>query len=218
VKLEPGARLGPYEIVGPLGAGGMGEVYSARDTRLGRRVAVKILPAELADDAKLKIRFEPEAQAISALNHPHICALYDVGAGYLVMEYCEGKTLAQRIAAGPLPLGQIVEYGIKVADALAKAHRAGIVHRDLKPSNIMITKSKLLDFGLTRQSGDSTPEESTAAQLTEEGKIVGTLQCMAPEVLQGHEADVRSDVYALSSCCTRWRPVSRRSAPRAAPV
>jgi Tol biopolymer transport system component/predicted Ser/Thr protein kinase len=199
VKLAPGARVGPYEIVALLGAGGMGEVYSARDSRLGRTVAVKILPAEFADDIRLKTRFENEAKAISALSHPHICALYDVGPDYLVMEYCEGKTLAKRITQGPLPIEQVIEYGIQIADALGKAHRAGIIHRDLKPSNIMITKSglKLLDFGLAKQRTDSSPDASTVEQVTEEGKILGTVQYMAPELLHGKEADARSDIFAL---------------------
>jgi eukaryotic-like serine/threonine-protein kinase len=199
VKLTPGVRLGPYEIVAPAGAGGMGEVYKARDTRLGRTVAVKVLPAEFANDAKLKLRFEREAKAISALSHPNICSLFDVGESYLVMEYCEGKTLARRIAEGPLPVEQVIEYGIQIASALDKAHRQGIVHRDLKPSNIMLTKSgvKLLDFGLARQRNESNPDEATAQQLTDEGSIPGTVQYMAPEVLQGRPADARSDIFAL---------------------
>jgi len=194
VKLTAGVHLGPYEILAPLGAGGMGEVYSARDTRLGRTVAVKILPGKFADDAKLKIRFENEAKAISALSHPHICALYDVGPDYLVMEYCEGKTLAQRIAHGPLPIEQVIDYGIQIAGALEKAHRSGIIHRDLKPSNIIITKSglKLLDFGLATQHANSPPDVST-----EEGKIAGTVQYLAPELLHGKQADARSDIFAL---------------------
>jgi Tol biopolymer transport system component len=199
VKLASGARLGPYEIVALIGTGGMGEVYAARDTRLGRTVALKTLPVEFASDTKLKIRLEHEARAISALNHPHICALYDVGPNYLVMEHCEGKTLAKRIAAGLLPVEQVVEYGMQIADALEKAHRARIIHRDLKPSNIMITKSgvKLLDFGLAKQRTDSSPDDSTVQQVTEEGKILGTIQYMAPEVLHGKEADARSDIFAL---------------------
>src|SRR5207302_10891788 len=177
----------------------MGEVYRARDTRLDRTVAIKILPAEFAQDAKLRLRFEREAKAISALNHPHICALYDVGPEYLVMEHCEGKTLANRIADGALPLNQVLEYGIQIAGALNKAHRQGIIHRDLKPSNIMITKSgvKLLDFGLAKQHADSSPAESTIQQVTEEGKILGTIQYMAPELFHGKEADARSDIFAL---------------------
>ncbi|MEA2162398.1 MAG: eukaryotic-like serine/threonine-protein kinase [Thermoanaerobaculia bacterium] len=177
----------------------MGEVYAARDSRLGRKVAVKILSAEFANNERLRIRFENEAKAISALNHPHICALYDVGPDYLVMEYCEGKTLAQRITQGALPIEQVVEYGMQIAGALEKAHRAGIIHRDLKPSNIMITKSglKLLDFGLAKQRTDSSPDESTVQQVTEEGKILGTIQYMAPELLHGKNADARSDIFAL---------------------
>jgi Tol biopolymer transport system component/predicted Ser/Thr protein kinase len=199
VKLALGSRLGPYEIVAPLGAGGMGEVYAARDTRLGRTVALKVLPAEFADDPKFKIRFEREAKAISALNHPHICALYDVGPDYLVMEHCEGTTLATRVAGRALSLAQVIEYGMQIADALDKAHRAGIVHRDLKPSNVMITPSgvKLLDFGLAKQQGVSSQDDSTLEAVTEAGKIAGTPQYMAPEVLQGREADARSDIFAL---------------------
>src|SRR3979411_2973101 len=156
MSLPSGTKLGPYEIQSPLGAGGMGEVYRARDTRLDRTVAVKILPAHLSSNPTLRQRFEQEARAISSLNHPHICALYDVGhqdgADFLVMEYLEGETVAKLLEKGPLPLAQILKYGIGIADALDKAHRQGIVHRDLKPGNIMITKSgaKLLDFGLAK--------------------------------------------------------------------
>src|SRR5438132_5982461 len=148
----PGTRLGPYEIVAPIGAGGMGEVYRARDTRLDRAVAVKILPAEFALNAHLKLRFEREAKTISQLSHPNICTLYDVGENYLVMELLEGETLADRIAKGPLPLNDVLKYGVQVAEALGKAHREGVIHRDLKPGNVMITKSgpKLLDFGLAK--------------------------------------------------------------------
>jgi serine/threonine protein kinase/Tol biopolymer transport system component len=199
VKLAPGARLGPYEILAPLGAGAMGEVYSANDTRLGRTVAVKILPAEFAEDVRLTTRFEAEAKAISALSHPNICALYDVGPGFLVMEYCEGKTLARRIEQGALPIEQVIEYGIQIAGALDAAHRAGIVHRDLKPSNIMVTRSglKLLDFGLARQRSESSPDESTVYELNQEETVAGTVRYMAPELLHGKEADARSDIFAL---------------------
>jgi len=199
VRLTPGARLGPYEIIAPLGAGGMGEVYRARDTRLGRTVAVKILSAEFIEDDRLRVRFEREAKAISALNHPHICALYDVGPDYLVMEHCEGKTLARRLSEGALPLEQVFDFGIQIAEALDKAHRQGIVHRDLKPSNIMVTKSgvKLLDFGLAKEQLASSPDQSTVQQVTEQGTLLGTIQYMAPEVLQGEEADQRSDIFAL---------------------
>src|SRR5712691_11895375 len=153
MTLPGGTRLGPYEILSPLGAGGMGEVYRARDTRLGRDVAVKVLPPHLSESPELKQRFEQEAKAISQLTHPHICTLYDVGnqdgVEYLVMELLEGETLSDRLAKGPLPLEQTLRYGIEIAGALDKAHRQGIVHRDLKPGNVMLTKSgvKLLDFG-----------------------------------------------------------------------
>src|SRR5713226_5840358 len=156
MPLAVGTRLGPYEILAPLGAGGMGEVYKARDTRLERTVAVKVLPSHLSSSAEVRQRFEREAKTISQLSHPHICALYDVGnqdgVEFLVMEYLEGETLADRLAKGPLPLEQTLRYGVEIADALDKAHRQGIVHRDLKPGNVMLTKSgvKLLDFGLAK--------------------------------------------------------------------
>jgi eukaryotic-like serine/threonine-protein kinase len=204
VTLEIGTRLGPYEILAPLGAGGMGEVYQGRDTRLGRIVAIKVLlTTESGDHALRRARFEREAKAISALNHPNICTLHDVGTekgvDYLVMEHCEGKTLARRLAEGPLPLNQILDYAMQIADALNSAHRRGIVHRDLKPSNLMITKSgvKVLDFGLAKDGGDFTPDESTARQVSEEGVLLGTYQYMAPEVLNGKEADARSDIFAF---------------------
>src|SRR5229473_2132387 len=156
MALTPGTRLGPYEIQSPLGAGGMGEVYRARDTRLGRDVAIKVLPSHLSSNPDLKTRFEREARAISALSHPHICHLYDIGSqdgtDYLVMELLEGESVAERLRKGPLPLKQALEYGIEIAEALQKAHKNGIVHRDLKPGNVMLTKSgaKLLDFGLAK--------------------------------------------------------------------
>src|SRR5207253_73392 len=141
MTMTPGTRLGPYEIVAPIGAGGMGEVYRARDTRLDRQVAVKILPAEFAQNAQFKMRFEREARTISQLSHPNICTLYDVGENYLVMELLDGETLADRLSKGALPLADVLKYGTQIAEALGKAHRAGIIHRDLKPANIMITKS-----------------------------------------------------------------------------
>src|SRR5262249_3369780 len=159
--------LGPYEISAPLGAGGMGEVYRARDKRLGRSVAVKVLPAEVSADAEKKQRFEREARTISSLNHPNICALYDVGSQdrieYLVLEYVEGETLEKRLQKGPLPTDALLLHGVEIADALEKAHRSGVIHRDLKPANIMLTKSgaKLLDFGLAKWSGVGAPEEQT---------------------------------------------------------
>src|SRR5438477_8297032 len=194
MTMSSGTRLGPYEIVAPIGAGGMGEVYKARDTRLDRSVAVKILPAAFAENAEFKIRFEREARAISQLNHPNICTLYDVGENYLVMELLDGESLADRLAKGPLPLDQVLRYGVQIADALDKAHRAGIVHRDLKPGNIMITKSgaKLLDFGLAKSGAMpslSAVELTERKPLTEEGTIVGTFQYMAPEQLEGQPAD-----------------------------
>jgi Tol biopolymer transport system component len=203
VTLETGTRLGPYEIVAPIGAGGMGEVYQARDTRLSRIVAIKILPAEFASDAHMRMRFDREARAISALNHPHICTLHDIGSergvDFLVMEHCDGRTLARRLADGPLSTEQLIDYATQIADALDKAHRQGIVHRDLKPSNIMITKSgvKVLDFGLAKERGNLPPEEATVERLSDYGTLVGTVQYMAPEVLKGKGADARSDIFAL---------------------
>src|SRR3979411_794339 len=161
--LTTGSRLGPYEIIAPLGAGGMGEVWRGRDTRLDRSVAIKVLPGEFLQNAQFKARFEREATTMSQLNHPHICTLYDVGDNYLVMELLEGETLADRIAKGVLPLDQVLRYGSQIADALDKAHRAGIVHRDLKPANIMITKAgaKLLDFGLAKSGAAIDLDEAT---------------------------------------------------------
>src|SRR5262244_3676088 len=201
MALSVGSRLGPYEIVAPLGAGGMGEVYRAKDTRLDRTVAVKVLPTHLSASADSRQRFEREAKTISQLSHPHICALHDVGSQdgveYLVMEYLEGETLSERLARGPLPLEQTLRCGQEVADALDKAHRQGIVHRDLKPGNVMLTKTgvKLLDFGLAKMmappvqtSGVTslpTVMGSANENLTAEGTILGTFQYMAPEQLEG---------------------------------
>src|SRR6266487_4554884 len=213
MSLSSGARLGPYEILSPLGAGGMGEVYKARDTRLERVVAIKVLPSHLSSSPEVRQRFEREAKTISALSHPHICALYDVGnqdgVEYLVMEYLEGETLAGRLAKGPLPLEQTLRYGIEISDALDRAHRQGIVHRDLKPGNVMLTKSgmKLLDFGLAKAMASVTSQSSLTAlptaagstPLTREGTILGTFQYMAPEQLEGGEADARTDIFALGA-------------------
>src|SRR5262249_47989462 len=198
-----GTRLGPYEIQSLVGAGGMGEVYRSRDTRLDRTVAVKILNPVLAADAQFRDRFDREARAISQLDHPHICALHDVGehagTAYLVMQYLEGETLADRLAKGPLPIGQALTTAIEIASALDRAHRAGIVHRDLKPGNIMLTKTgaKLLDFGLAKSktsvvAGAATTFAPTTPSLTVEGAILGTFQYMAPEQIEGHEADART--------------------------
>jgi|SRR5262245_4853378 len=216
MSLAAGTRLGPYEISAPLGAGGMGEVYRARDTRLGREVAVKVLPAGLSSSPEVRARFEREARTVSSLNHPHICTLHDVGregeTDFLVMELVEGETLAQRLARGALPPAEVLKLGGQIADALDRAHRAGVIHRDLKPGNVMLTKSgaKLMDFGLARPTGLKGPatansltggalteSPTVAAPLTAEGTIVGTFQYMAPEQLEGKEADARSDIWAL---------------------
>ena len=210
MALTSGTKLGPYEIQSSLGAGGMGEVYRARDTRLGRDVAIKVLPSHLSSDPDLKARFEREAKAISALSHPHICHLYDIGSqdgtDYLVMELLEGESLADRLQKGPLPLKQALQYGVEIAEALEKAHKNGIVHRDLKPGNIMLTKSgaKLLDFGLAKPAQGvaamaSGSMATMSKPLTVEGTIVGTFQYMAPEQVQGHDADARSDLFALGA-------------------
>ena len=204
MQLAPGTRLGPYEISSPLGAGGMGEVYRARDTRLDRAVAIKILPAELAGSAQFKLRFEREAKTISQLNHPHICTLYDVGENYLVMELLDGETLADHLARGPLPINEVLRYGIQIAEALDRAHRQGVVHRDLKPGNVMLTKSgaKLLDFGLAKGTAPPPSAVFDATEhkpLTTEGTIVGTFQYMAPEQLEGEEAAARTDIFALGA-------------------
>ena len=208
MPLTPATRLGPYEILAPLGAGGMGEVYSARDTRLGRDVAIKVLSAHLGSHPEVRARFEREARTISGLNHPHICVVHDVGregdTDFLVMEKVEGETLAQRLARGPLSAGEIIRFGTQIADALDRAHRAGVIHRDLKPGNVMLTRSgaKLMDFGLARSTGMGatsamTQSPTVAAPLTAEGTIVGTFQYMAPEQLEGRDADTRSDLWAL---------------------
>ena len=204
MTIAAGTRLGPYEIIAPIGAGGMGEVYKARDTRLERAVAVKILPTQLASNAQFKIRFNREAKTISQLSHPNICTLYDVGENYLVMELLEGETLADRLARGSLPLTEVLKYGGQIAEALGKAHREGVVHRDLKPGNVMITKSgaKLLDFGLAKSVAASftAPDSATAQRpVTQEGMVVGTLQYMAPEQLTGEEPDERTDIFALGA-------------------
>ncbi len=230
MTLSPGRRLGPYEVVSPLGAGGMGEVYLARDTRLGREVALKVLPRELATDPVRRARLEREARAISALSHPHVCALFDVGRAddegdeleYLVMERLEGETLAARLERGPLPVPEVLALGRQLAAALAAAHRRGIVHRDLKPGNVMLTRSgaKLLDFGLAHQAeGEPTPGDgphptatlaTERAPLTEEGTLVGTWPYLSPEQLRGRPADARSDVFALG--CVLFEALSGRRA------
>ncbi len=229
MPLTPGTRLGPYEIVAPLGAGGMGEVFRATDTRLGREVAVKVLPQHLSANPEVRARFEREAKTISSLNHPNICTLFDVGregdTDYLVMELVEGETLSQRLEKGALPAAEVLRIGAQIADALDRAHRAGVVHRDLKPGNVMLarTGAKLMDFGLARAgaaggpvsaSGASmsalTQHPTVASPLTAEGAIVGTFQYMSPEQLEGREADVRSDLWALG--CVLYEMATGRRA------
>jgi tRNA A-37 threonylcarbamoyl transferase component Bud32 len=208
MTLAAGTNLGPYTILSALGKGGMGEVYSARDTRLDRTVAIKVLTTELSGSRSSRLRLEREARALSSLSHPNVCSIFDVGAqgeiDYLVMEYLEGVTLANRLHRGPLPLADVVQYGSQIAAALESAHHRGIVHRDLKPGNVMLTKSgiKVLDFGLaTRTAASEVPDSSDQMTidepLTKVGAMVGTLQYMAPEQLEGKEADVRSDIFAL---------------------
>ena len=207
--VREGQRIGPYELSSQIGAGGMGVVFKARDTRLDRTVAIKLLPMHIAADQTARDRFEREARAVAALNHPHICTLHDVGRvdgiDFLVMEYLDGETLAARLFRGPLALNQALEHGIQIASALDRVHRAGLVHRDLKPSNIMLTKAgaKLLDFGLSKAGasaavGDS-PSSPRSLDITSAGIILGTLQYMAPEQLEGKPADARSDIFAFGS-------------------
>ena len=229
MPLTLGTRLGPYEIVAPLGAGGMGEVYRARDTRLGRDVAIKVLPEHLSAQPEVRARFEREAKTVSSLNHPHICALYDVGSensvDFLVLELVEGDTLADRLKRGPLPAADLLRFGTQIADALDRAHRAGVIHRDLKPGNIMIARggAKLMDFGLSRATGMAGPnpgsshgmtglsQSPTIAQaLTAEGTLLGTFQYMAPEQLEGREADARSDIWSLG--CVLYEMATGRRA------
>src|SRR5580704_12918071 len=211
MALTAGTKLGPYEIQSPLGAGGMGEVYRAKDTLLDRIVAIKVLPSHLSSDPELKQRMEREAKAISALQHANICTLHDVGSqdgtDYLVMEFLEGQSLAERLHKGPLPLAQMLRVGREIADALDKAHRGGIIHRDLKPGNVMLTKSgaKLLDFGLAREAAPSatlatlTATSPQQSPITQEGTIVGTFQYMSPEQVEGKEVDSRSDIFSLGA-------------------
>jgi eukaryotic-like serine/threonine-protein kinase len=217
MALAAGTKLGPYEIQSPLGAGGMGEVYLARDTRLERTVAVKILPPHLSSNIEAKQRFEREARAISSLNHPNICTLHDVGhqdgTDFLVMEYLEGETLGDRLMQGPLSLEQVLKCGIEICEGLEKAHKNGVIHRDLKPGNIMLTKSgaKLMDFGLAKAAPAQQPPASSLTMtlsgpsagqlqpLTAQGMVLGTFQYMSPEQLEGKEADARSDIFALGA-------------------
>src|SRR3954464_6697866 len=233
MSLPSGTRFGPYEIVSAVGAGGMGEVYRARDTRLDRTVAIKVLPEHLSSDPQLKQRLDREAKAISALQHANICTLYDIGSqsgtDFLVMEYLEGETLADRLAKGMLPVDQGLKIAKEIAQALAKAHSHGIIHRDLKPANIMLTRAgaKLTDVGLAKPDlsvaskavGPLTPSTPTVnlasltaaiSPLTQKGSIVGTFQYMAPEILQGFEADARSDIFSFG--CVLYEMVTGRRA------
>ena len=212
MSLIAGERLGPYEVIASLGAGGMGEVHLARDTRLDRKVAIKLLHAGCADSGVSRERFQSEARAVSSLNHPHICGLYDVGVqdgrDYLVLELLEGETLARRLSRGALPSDQALRHAIEIAEALDHAHRHGIVHRDLKPTNVMLTKAgaKLLDFGVAKwrpaepvESLESPPTRTHGQPLTEAGQLVGTLQYMAPEQIQGQPVDARTDLFAFGA-------------------
>jgi serine/threonine protein kinase len=209
MPLQTGTKLGPYMILAQAGAGGMGEVYKAQDTRLKRTVAIKVLPSQFSADAEMKQRFDREAHTIAALNHPHICTLYDIGiqdgTDFLVMEFLEGETLAARIARGPLPLGEALKVAIGIADALDKAHHKGVTHRDLKPGNVMLTAggAKLLDFGLAKLQQPATAPDNqsppSGANTTTPGTILGTMQYMAPEQLEGREADARSDIFAFGA-------------------
>ena len=233
MAITSGTKLGPYEIQSPIGAGGMGEVYRAKDSRLDRTVAIKVLPPHLSSDVESRQRMEREAKAISALQHANICTLHDIGSqngtDFLVMEYLEGQTLADRLEKGPLPLDQVLKIGVEIAQALDKAHQQGIVHRDLKPGNIMLTKAgaKLMDFGLAKPTvpfaaqavGRFTPSTPTlnlaqltaaAPALTQKGSVVGTCQYMAPEVLQGADADGRSDLFSFG--CVLYEMVTGRRA------
>jgi Tol biopolymer transport system component len=229
MSLAPGTRLGPYEIVAPLGAGGMGEVHRARDPRLGREVAIKVLPAELADDPERLRRFEVEAKAVSALNHPHIVTLHEIGQSergpYLVLEKVEGRSLRELLAAGALPVKRVLGLGAQIAEGLAKAHSAGIVHRDLKPENVMVSEdgfAKILDFGLARlvypelEAGDAA-QLTTLVEKTASGMIVGTLGYLSPEQAAGKPADFRSDQFALGALlyelATGERPFRRETTP-----
>src|SRR5262245_49373313 len=209
MSLAPGTRIGPYEVVSLMGVGGMGEVYKARDTRLDRTVALKVLPAAYAADHEHRLRFEREARAISSLSHAHICALYDIGdqdgVQFLVMEHLQGETLEDRLRHGPLPLEQALRHAVEIAGALDQAHRHGVIHRDLKPANVMLTRNgvKLLDFGLAKVLEPLAPAATTLPTVTQtvtaQGAIMGTFQYMAPEQLEGTEADARCDIFAFGA-------------------
>src|SRR5258706_12013499 len=229
MTLEAGKRLGPYEILSPLGAGGMGEVYRARDSRLSREVAIKVLPSELAADQERLKRFEREARSASSLNHPSIVTIYEIGqtdaVSYIAMELVEGKTLREGLAGGPLPMRRLLSIAAQVADGLAKAHGSGIVHRDLKPENIMVSGdgfAKILDFGLAKltqnepESGEHTKAETVSVG-TEPGVVMGTVSYISPEQAVGQALDFRSDQFSFGSVlyemATGKRPVAGKTKP-----
>src|SRR5262245_32799889 len=209
MPLTPATRLGPYEIIAPLGAGGMGEVYRARDPRLKRDIAIKVLPEDVASSPDRLTRFEREARAVAALNHPNIVVLYSIeeqqGIQFLTMELIEGQGLDRHVQPGGLPVARVLDFGIAISDALAAAHHKGVVHRDLKPANVMVTREgrlKVLDFGLAKVATTSTVSDASStitmtAPLTTEGAILGTVPYMAPEQLVGRAVDARSDLFAL---------------------
>ena len=211
MSLAPGTRIGAYEVISMLGAGGMGEVYQARDTRLRRTVAIKVASSAMTENPHLLARFQHEARAIAALNHPHICAIHDVatfeGHDVIVMEYLDGDTLEQRLRKGPLPTAELFSIAIAIAEALEATHHEGIIHRDLKPSNVMLTRSgvKLLDFGIAKQrevlgrDPAASVDATGTALRTVEGTLVGTVPYMAPEQLEGKPVDARTDIFAFGS-------------------
>ena len=218
MTLAPGTRLGPYEIVAPLGAGGMGEVYRAKDTRLGREVAVKILPAAFSGDPDRLRRFEQEARAAGALNHPNILTIHDIGAHegspYVVSELLEGETLRERLAGGPIPERKAINYGLQIAHGLGAAYQKGIVHRDLKPENLFVTKDgrvKILDFGLAKltqpdYSGGDVTNAPTVAAPTEPGVVLGTVGYMSPEQVRARPVDHRSDIFSFGAILYEMLP------------
>jgi eukaryotic-like serine/threonine-protein kinase len=229
MTIVTGTRLGPYEILSSLGAGGMGEVYRAKDTRLDRIVAIKVLPSHLSSNPSLKQRFEREARAVSSLNHPHICTLHDIGhqngTDYLVLEYLEGENLAIRLQRRPLPTNELLQYAIQIADALDKAHKRGIIHRDLKPGNIILTKSgaKLLDFGLAKSSlgqniVSNTQLPTESQPLTAEGTILGTLPYMAPNSWKAKKRMCEPIFFRWELCCMKWLLERERFKEKVRPV
>src|SRR5713226_4167120 len=204
MTLPPGTRLGPYEIVSQLGAGGMGEVYRAADTRLSRHVALKIIGPQWSGNREARLRFEREARAISALSHPHVCTLHDIGEqgeiGYLVMEFVDGQTLRDRLDSGPTPLDELLRYATQIADALEVAHAHGITHRDLKPSNVMITSRgavKILDFGLAKLEERSASDDEVTDVTTRPGVAIGTARYMSPEQMGADPVGTPSDIFSF---------------------